>query len=189
MGRCPIEVGHPASIVSTVQSRNRGRMNSMTIDSGSVQDDSCDWFPPAWSLATAPSGPFRVLVCEPRPGLRRQTGAAFRQAALETIFAGTVEEALSLARAGDFHVAVIDPEMGDNTGLKLCTTFARGRLGPTIPVVTWCESRSVMLAIRSRIAGASIHLMRPVSLDWFVSTVWDVAARHASLEGLVPAAH
>jgi DNA-binding NtrC family response regulator len=164
-------------------------MNSVSINPGSVQDDSCDWFPPAWSLASGPKGPFRVLVCEPRAGLRRQTGAAFRQAALETTFAADVEEALTLVRGGGFNVAVVDPEMNDSAGLKLCSTLTRARQGSMVPVVTWCESRSVLLAVRSRIAGASVHLMRPVSLDRFVNAVWDVAAHHASREGLIAAPH
>ena len=164
-------------------------MNGVSISTNSVQDDSCDWFPPAWSLAVTPQGPFRVLVCEPRAGLRRQTGAAMRQAALETIFTATLEEARAAVRKGPFHAAIIDPEMQSGGGLKLCSDLSRGRLGPTIPVLTWCESRSITLALRSRIAGASIHLMRPVSLDRFVNAVWDMSARRASREGMVPRSH
>ena len=164
-------------------------MNSAIIDPESVQDDSCDWFPPAWSLAAGPRGPFRVLVCEPRAGLRRQTGAAFRQAALETTFAASVEEAISLARNGHFHVAVVDPEMDGKAGLQLCASLSRGRLGSPIAVVSWCESRSITLAIRSRIAGASVHLMRPVALDRFVNTVWDIAAQHVSQKGMMISPH
>lgn len=154
-------------------------MNSLILDADSVQDESCDWFPPAWSLQSNARSPFRVLVCEPRAGLRRQIAAAFRQAGLEACFAASAGEAACLAGNGRFHVAVVDPEMERNTGLGLCARLARGRLGVPVPVVSWCESRSIVLAIRSRLAGSRAHLMRPVALDRFVNTVWEVASAHA----------
>ena len=143
-------------------------------------DDASEWFAPAWALAASSEGPFRVLVCGATPALRRQVGTALRGAAMVVHFAATVDEAMSLARSETFDVAVVNPEMDDGGGLELCRALARGRLGAAVPVVSWCASRSFTLALRSRIAGACMHLPRPVNLDRFVNCVWDVAARRAS---------
>jgi CheY-like chemotaxis protein len=84
---------------------------------------------------------------------------------------------LQLLESEAFDVVVVDPSMGRWRGLEVCRSAARGGVAGPLPVVTLAASRSVLCALRSRLAGARMHLSRPVRLEQFVAGVWSAGSR------------
>ena len=119
--------------------------------------------------------PPRVLVAEPRPALRLQIGHALRQAGMDADFAVNSEEAHIKALNGHYDVAILNPDMESNGSHALCRKLSRGSGRVPLPVITLCDRESSMQRIRALISGAQACLVRPLSSEDFVSTVWQMA--------------
>ena len=119
--------------------------------------------------------PPRVLVAEPRAELRMQIGHALRQAGMDADFAISGEEAQTKVKNGHYDVAILNPDMESHGSHSLCRSLSRGRGRVPLPVITLCDRDSSMRRIRSFISGAQACLVRPLSSEDFVSTVWQMA--------------
>jgi DNA-binding response OmpR family regulator len=119
--------------------------------------------------------PPRVLVAEPRAELRMQIGHALRQAGMDADFATNGEEAQMKAQNGHYDVAILNPDMESHGSHSLCRKLSRGTGRVPVPVITLCDRDSSMRRIRSLISGAQACLVRPLSSEDFVSTVWQMA--------------
>lgn len=124
---------------------------------------------------TEGQAPPRVLVAEPRAELRLQIGHALRQAGMDADFAIDGAEAQMKVLNGHYDVAILNPDMESPSSHSLCRILSRGTGRERIPVITLCDRDSSMRRIRSLISGAQACLVRPLSSDDFVSTVWQMA--------------
>jgi CheY-like chemotaxis protein len=114
----------------------------------------------------------RVLVAQPRSGLRLLIGHVLDGSGLSTDLACTVTEALALATYTRYGAAVVDPQMECGAGLVLCRRIARGQGVNPAPVLTLHGSPSWRWRLRAHLAGARASLACPLALERFVDTVW-----------------
>jgi CheY-like chemotaxis protein len=78
-------------------------------------------------------GPLRVLALEDDPDTARFVGHVLRAAGMDVRLVGTVAEALRLAEAGGFDLALADVELPDGDGVEFAGRLSA--LDPPIPVV------------------------------------------------------
>ena len=147
-------------------------------DTLNSDDSSPEWWPPVWALFDEyEQTPPRVLVAEPRPELRLQIGHALRQAGMDADFAESIDEARALSQHQHYDVAVLNPDMDTDTAESLCRALSRGKGRGPIPVITLSDRDSPIRQIKSLIFGAQACLVRPLSSDRFIGTVWRMARR------------
>jgi CheY-like chemotaxis protein len=79
----------------------------------------------------------RVLIVEDDPTLRDSTAALLKGDGVETVTAGTTEEALELLRSTTFDCMVLDLTLPDRTGLQLLEEMAREEQYSFPPVIVY----------------------------------------------------
>ena len=80
-----------------------------------------------------------------------------------------------MAQRQHYDVAVLNPDLDASDGESLCRSLTRDTGHGTTPVITLSDRDSPMNQIRSLMSGAQACLVRPLSSDRFVGTVWRMA--------------
>ena len=94
---------------------------------------------------------------------------------MDADFAANGDEAQEMAERVHYDVAVLNPDMDTRSGKSLCRSLARGKGRTATPVITLSDRDSPINQIRSLMSGAQACLVRPLSSDQFVGTVWRMA--------------
>ena len=79
----------------------------------------------------------RVLIVEDDPTLRESTAALLKGDGVETVTAGTTEEALKLVKSTTFDCMVLDLTLPDRSGLQLLEEMAHGEQYSFPPVIVY----------------------------------------------------
>jgi CheY-like chemotaxis protein len=177
LGAIPIQQGAAAPIERVLLKTDERRMRTNTQRNTIVSDHlGAESGSPVRALLDEhePTRP-RVLVAEPRPELRLQIGHALRQAGMDADFATSADEAQRMVKSRRYDVAVLNPDMDTNVARSLCRTLARGAGHAPTPVITLSDRATPMSQVTSLMCGAQACLVRPLSSERFVGTVWRMA--------------
>lgn len=101
----------------------------------------------------------RVLFAEDEPQLRESVARGLREASYVVDLAANGTDALTLARAHDYDVVILDVLMAGATGLDVCRTL-RGE-GQQVPILMLTALDAVEQRITGLDAGADDYLTKP----------------------------
>ena len=104
----------------------------------------------------------KLLLLEDEEPVRRALGRFLQQSGYEVSEAGTVGEALALARELDPDIAVSDIFLPDGSGLELLPQLLA--LKPGLPVVMMTGAQDVATAVAAMRGGAEDYLTKPFEL-------------------------
>ena len=125
------------------------------------------------SGAASRSAAARVLVVEDHPDTARAIESLLVLEGHEVAVAGSIDQAVAARRAESFDVVVTDIGLPDGSGLELPALLAS--LGPFRGVVVSGYGMEADIA-RSRAAGFSAHLVKPVTAEKLAAAI-DLAMR------------
>ncbi|MBI4911918.1 MAG: sigma-54-dependent Fis family transcriptional regulator [Acidobacteria bacterium] len=109
-----------------------------------------------------PARPIRILLAEDEPGLRFALGRFLAGAGFQVDSAGTLAEALALARVSNPDLALLDFDLPDGNALDLMTQLRRWQA--ELPVIVLTAFGTVELAVQSLQEGADQFLTKPLDL-------------------------
>jgi CheY-like chemotaxis protein/nitrogen-specific signal transduction histidine kinase len=115
---------------------------------------------PAQSAPTAPSR--RVLLVEDHASTRAAVQKLLSRRGMDVLVAGSVEEALALAKTASFDFVLSDVGLPDGDGYQLFTALRE--LRPALQGIAMSGYGMEDDLRRSRAAGFNAHLVKPVSI-------------------------
>ncbi len=137
----------------------------MSVAGAAARDsarDSAGSFSSAAHLAPY-DGDVRVLVVEDEPKMARLLERGLRERGDVVEVAPTGEDALAMAPAGDFDVALLDVMLPGIDGFETCRSLRQK--GCWVPVLMLTARNAVADRIEGLDAGADDYLAKPFSLD------------------------
>jgi len=130
--------------------------------------------------AKVEAGHLRVLMVEDHPDTERVLGALLRRAGFSVTTAPNVAKATTTAREQAFDILVSDLGLPDGTGYDVMRTV-HSILGiPGIAMSGFGMEEDIR---RSRDAGFSEHLVKPIDVGELIATIQRVAAKHVGSPG------
>ena len=114
----------------------------------------------------------KILLVDDNDELREFLAQSLREIDIETVTAGDVAAALSLAGADKFDAFVVDSFLGEDDGLQLASQLAAPAKGTKGAPVLLMSTISTALARRmASAAGCTEFLVKPFGLTQFAETV------------------
>ena len=104
-----------------------------------------------------------VLILDDDEVFRLRLGRAFSNRGWESLVAGTVAEAISIAKDHAPDLAIIDLRIGDENGLDVIRKLRT--LDPTVYLIMLTGWGSIATAINAVRGGADQYLNKPVDTD------------------------
>jgi len=132
---------------------------------------------------TSASTPTRILVIDDDPQICLAVRHAVAELAEEVDTAGTAEEGLALAAAGQPALVVLDLGLPDRPGIEVCLEIRRRSKAPIV-VLSARHSESEKVALLD--AGADDYLTKPFSTKELLARVRAHLRRSASSESEAP---
>ena len=111
----------------------------------------------------------RILCVDDNEDTSMMLGLMLTRAGYEVASAYNVAETLTLARAEDFDLYLLDHRLPDGTGMELCHQLRE--LAPQTPIVFFSGSAMESERQRGLEAGAQACLIKPNDLVKLVATV------------------
>ncbi|MGV3660291.1 MAG: GAF domain-containing protein [Prosthecobacter sp.] len=130
--------------------------------------------------AKVDSSHLRLLLVEDHPDTERVLGALLRRAGFTVVTAQNVTKAVATAREQSFDLLVSDLGLPDGTGYDVMRNV-HSILG--IPGVAMSGYGMEEDIRRSREAGFSEHLVKPIDVPELISTIRRVASKHVGAVG------
>ena len=104
-----------------------------------------------------------LLVLDDDAALRTRLGRAMESRGFDVTLAGSVQEAITIARAAPPAFAVVDMRLEDGTGLKVVEAIREAR--PDARVVMLTGYGAIATAVAAIKAGAIDYLSKPADAD------------------------
>lgn len=117
----------------------------------------------------------RILHVDDDPDVRLLMAGSLQEFGYDVLTAGTVNEALQLAKETAFDLCILDVRLPDGTGIELCQQL-RG-LQPNVPIVyytAYADDHSQQEALS--VCGDA-YLRKPASFTEWEKTIRDLLAR------------
>jgi DNA-binding NtrC family response regulator len=131
---------------------------------GPREGQSCSWsFPVSEARALQGGRRAKVLVVDDEPSIRIGLRRALQSKGYEVGEAGSCAEAEAAFAASPPHVAIIDQQLPDGSGVDLLPRL-RG-VHPGVPVIMLTAHGSIELAVRAIKEGAEQFLTKPVDMQ------------------------
>jgi signal transduction histidine kinase/FixJ family two-component response regulator len=130
----------------------------------------------SWPSSAAPDvpprQPARILIIDDDTDTCRILSLIFRREGYEVVTAETGQVALEQATMTELHLALLDLQLPDTTGVDLLTPLQK--LQPDIAVIVFTGHASVESAIQALNSGASAYITKPIKMDEVLAKVADV---------------
>ena len=117
----------------------------------------------------------RILHVDDDPDVRLLMAGSLQEFGYAVLTAGTVNEALQLAKVTPFDLCILDVRLPDGTGIELCQQLRE--LLPDVPIVyytAYADDQSQQEALS--ICGDA-YLRKPASINEWEKTIKDLLAR------------
>src|SRR5436305_4522623 len=127
-----------------------------------------------------------ILVVDDEPDMRRLSAVVLKSAGHSAERAGTIAEALALLGSQSYDVALLDINLGDESGLALARVMREAHPQTAVIMVT---GRADFTSVNeARIAGALDYLVKPFEATGLIEAVNRVGAtRQRRTPGVVSA--
>jgi CheY-like chemotaxis protein len=117
----------------------------------------------------------RILHVDDDPDVRLLMAGSLQEFGYDVQTAGTVNEALQLAKRTSFDLCILDVRLPDGTGIELCQQLRE--LQPDVPIVyytAYADDQSQQEALS--ICGDA-YLRKPASINEWEKTIKDLLAQ------------
>lgn len=117
----------------------------------------------------------RILHVDDDPDVRLLMAGSLQEFGYFVLTAGTVNEALKLAKETSFDLCILDVRLPDGTGIELCQQLRS--LQPNVPIVyytAYADDRSQQEALS--VCGDA-YLRKPASINEWEKTIRDLLAQ------------
>lgn len=117
----------------------------------------------------------RILHVDDDPDVRLLMAGSLQEFGYNVLTAGTVNEALQLAKGTAFDLCILDVRLPDGTGIELCQQLRT--LQPDVPIVyytAYADDQSQQEALS--ICGDA-YLRKPASIHEWEKTIKDLLAQ------------
>lgn len=111
----------------------------------------------------------RILVVDDDPGFRQVVEAILRKNHYQVTTVGTAAEAITLARARFYHVAILDISLPDTAGTEVLTELLE--IHPDLIAIMLTGYSSLQSAIQSLNRGAFAYLEKPLEPERLLSVI------------------
>lgn len=117
----------------------------------------------------------RILHVDDDPDVRLLMAGSLQEFGYAVLTAGTVNEALQLARETVFDLCILDVRLPDGTGIELCQQL-RG-LQPDVPIVYYTAYADDQSQQEALSVCGDAYLRKPASITEWEKTIKDLLAR------------
>jgi signal transduction histidine kinase len=166
---------HGGRITAASEGRGRGATFTVRLPAGAVPPKPAPSFPEA-GPRTAPERPLHILLVEDHADTAEAMADLLRMTGREVTVAGSVAEGLAAVRNrhhnGRINLVLSDIGLPDGSGLDLMAELSRRYGLPGIALTGYGMDEDVA---RSREAGFTCHLTKPVSLEQLETAIRQVA--------------
>jgi CheY-like chemotaxis protein len=117
----------------------------------------------------------RILHVDDDPDVRLLMAGSLQEFGYAVLTAGTVNEALQLAKETSFDLCILDVRLPDGTGIELCQQL-RG-LQPNVPIVYYTAYADDQSQQEALSVCGDAYLRKPASINEWEKTIKDLLAR------------
>ena len=121
------------------------------------------------NLSEKKSQLIRIMHVDDDPDLRLLISASLRDFGCVVATAGSVAEALQLARELTFNLFILDVRLPDGTGIELCQQLQK--LQPAVPVIYYSAYASDEEQKAALSVCGNAYLKKPVSAEYLEQTI------------------
>jgi CheY-like chemotaxis protein len=117
----------------------------------------------------------RILHVDDDPDIRLLMAGSLQELGYTVVTAGSVQEAMQLAREMSFDLCILDIRLPDGSGIELCRQI-RG-LQPDVPIVYYSAYADDFSQQKVLSVCGDAYLRKPSSLDEWERTITGLLAR------------
>jgi CheY-like chemotaxis protein len=117
----------------------------------------------------------RILHVDDDPDVRLLMAGSLQEFGYAVLTAGTVNEALQLAKETSFDLCILDVRLPDGTGIELCQQL-RG-LQPNVPIVYYTAYADDHSQQEALAVCGDAYLRKPASINEWEKTIKDLLAQ------------
>ena len=110
----------------------------------------------------------RILCIDDHDDTSEMLSLILSQEDFEVVTTRTIEEALQLARAGEFDLYVLDKHLPDGNGLDLCAKL--NDVTPGVPALVYSGDAYAIHRSEAMAAGAHAYVVKP-DIEGLIETV------------------
>jgi CheY-like chemotaxis protein len=117
----------------------------------------------------------RILHVDDDPDVRLLMAGSLQEFGYSVLTAGTVNEALQLAKETSFDLCILDVRLPDGTGIELCQQLRS--LQPDVPIVYYTAYADDQSQQEALSVCGDAYLRKPASINEWEKTIKDLLAR------------